>query len=72
MDTSTGTRLLNQKEAAELLHVSVKTVQRWRHVGCGPHFIRAGLRKVLYAEVDLSAWLNSRRHQSLAAEARAA
>ena len=69
---STPQRFLDQKEAADIIHVSVKSLQRWRDAGVGPRFIRAGLRKVLYAESDVLAWLDSRKHASLAAEARAA
>jgi len=45
-------------EVAQLLHISTKTLERWRVEGTGPVFRKAG-RKVLYALADIETWLNA-------------
>lgn len=60
-------RYLNQVEAAELLRVSARALEKWRQRGSGPAFIRAN-RRVVYALGDLEAWLASgRRHSTTSA-----
>jgi hypothetical protein len=51
--------LLPADETATLLHVSVKTLERWRIEGTGPQFCRVG-RKPMYRAIDLMAWIQSR------------
>jgi len=51
--------LLTQREAAALLCLSERTLERFRVVGTGPPFIRAG-RLVRYREDDLESWIASR------------
>jgi hypothetical protein len=46
---------LTEKEAVNVLKVSVRTLQRWRVEGCGPRFRRHG-RSVRYAMSDILAW----------------
>jgi hypothetical protein len=49
-------RLLNQAEAAELLRLSQRTLERMRCVGGGPCFVR--LRgSIRYRMVDIEAWI---------------
>ncbi|MBV9650934.1 MAG: helix-turn-helix domain-containing protein [Pseudonocardiales bacterium] len=43
-------------EVAALLRTSPETVRYWRHIGKGPRSFRAG-RKILYARVDVEAWI---------------
>ena len=50
---------LIQAEAADLLRVSERTLERWRVVGSGPPFRRFG-RRVVYALTDLQAWASTR------------
>lgn len=45
--------LLTETEAADLLHVSLVTVRRWRHAGTGPTFRKLG-RSVRYRPSDIS------------------
>lgn len=52
---------LTEPEAASLLDVSPRTMQRWRYKGLGPDFIRWGERKVRYTRAALQAWAESRR-----------
>jgi len=44
--------VLNEKETAALLRVSVKTLQTWRYKGNGPKFLKFG-RAVRYRRGDL-------------------
>ncbi len=62
--------LLTQKQAAELLHISTRTLERMRLEGTGPRFRKAG-RRVLYSRLAIEQWLETREFES-AAEARAA
>ncbi len=54
---------LNEREAAELLRVSVRTLQRWRLTGDGPPFCAFGGRR-LYARGDVMSWASSQRRRS--------
>jgi len=55
--------LLTTHEAARLLKVSTKTLERMRVEGTGPAFCKAG-RSVRYRMQDLTAWLESHRFTS--------
>jgi excisionase family DNA binding protein len=52
-------RLLTQREAAGVLRLSQRTLERLRVAGGGPVYVKAG-RLVRYREADLEAWINSR------------
>jgi phage terminase Nu1 subunit (DNA packaging protein) len=60
---------MTERELSALLKVTTRTLQRWRVSGDGPPFIRAGLRRVLYARDAVAAWAASRSFTSHAAEA---
>jgi predicted DNA-binding transcriptional regulator AlpA len=50
-------------EAAELLRISKRTLERMRVDGTGPRYLKAGPGKrsrVLYRESDILAWLERR------------
>jgi excisionase family DNA binding protein len=51
-------RLLNQREVAEYLRLSERTLERWRVCGGGPAFTKLG-KRVLYREPDLLEWIAS-------------
>lgn len=53
-------KLLEQKELAERLHVSLGTLRTWRTEGKGPRFHRIG-QMVRYAPSDVKEWLQSRQ-----------
>lgn len=57
-------RILREREAARLLGVSHRTLQRWRYVGGGPSFVRCGQRAVGYRLGVLLAWIEGRTHRS--------
>jgi len=52
-------RLLRQREVADLLHVSTRTLEKWRVTGSGPRFVKVG-RGCLYRVEDIEAWLETR------------
>ena len=53
------TNLLNQREAATLLGLSVRTLERYRCTGFGPAYRKLG-RRVLYSSADIDTWTASR------------
>ncbi len=53
------TRLLNEHETADRLHVSVATVRRWRLLRQGPKYFKIGA-SVRYKPEDIAVWLDSR------------
>jgi predicted DNA-binding transcriptional regulator AlpA len=50
-------QLLNQRQAAHLLGLSVRTLERHRTFGTGPRFVRLG-RLIRYRESDLADWVD--------------
>lgn len=52
------TNLLSQREAATLLGLSPRTLERYRCTGFGPAYRKLG-RRVLYASADIDAWTTS-------------
>ena len=54
---------LTERETAELLRVSIRTLQRWRLTGLGPPFRAFGGRR-LYARRDLLTWACAQRRRS--------
>jgi predicted DNA-binding transcriptional regulator AlpA len=52
-------RLLTQREAADLLRLSGRTLERLRVTGTGPVYVKAN-RRVLYREADLEEWIAKR------------
>lgn len=59
MNGNTLEQLLDEKELAQLIRVSVPTLRYWRSTGQGPRFRKVG-QMVRYAPSDINAWLNSR------------
>lgn len=59
--------LLNEREVASLLGISVRTVQDWRQSGDGPPFLKLSKRKrgaVRYDPRDVQAYVRERRVQT--------
>jgi predicted DNA-binding transcriptional regulator AlpA len=50
--------LIAQKEAARLLRLSVRTLERHRVAGTGPRWVRLG-RLVRYRQSDLTDWVET-------------
>lgn len=64
---SSPMEVLSERDAAKLLTVSTRTLQRWRLDGGGPAFVKLVGARVGYMRRDLDAWLSSRRFDSTAA-----
>ncbi len=56
---------LTQKEAASLLAVGERTLEKWRTIGGGPPYRQHG-RRIVYHRGELLAWSESRRRVSTA------
>lgn len=54
--------LLDARELAARLGVSVETVRWWRKSKTGPRAVKVG-RRVLYAESDVTKWLQKNRER---------
>jgi Helix-turn-helix domain len=50
--------LLTEVQAADLLSLSVRTLQAWRTRAFGPAFVRAG-RAIRYRRRDLFTWMDA-------------
>ena len=62
-----ASRYLTTAQAAEILSLSARTLERMRIDGSGPPFLKAGGGKrsrVLYALTDIEAWLSGHRFGS--------
>jgi predicted DNA-binding transcriptional regulator AlpA len=57
--TQPATVFLDNKQAADFLKLSPRTLEKHRVVGGGPRFRKFG-RRVVYAVADLEAWANER------------
>jgi predicted DNA-binding transcriptional regulator AlpA len=64
-------RVVNQKEAATLLGVSTRTLERHRVTGTGPRFTKLG-RLVRYRQQDLADFVDRNLHTSTSEESLAA
>ena len=53
-------KLLEEKELAETLQVSLGTLRTWRTEGTGPRFHRIG-QMIRYAPSDVKEWLLTRQ-----------
>lgn len=49
--------VMTEKEAAEFLNLSVRTLQTWRYRGGGPRYFKIRRKLVRYTKSDLLAWL---------------
>lgn len=58
-----GDALLKTSEAAALLRLSKRTLERHRAAGSGPLFISLG-RSIKYRCRDLAAWIDARSYRS--------
>jgi excisionase family DNA binding protein len=59
--------LLTQREAATVLRLSERTLERLRVQGLGPKFVRCG-RSVRYRQSDLEEWITARVVRSTSEE----
>lgn len=52
--------LLTETQTAEVLNVSIRTLQAWRLRGGGPRFVRLSGRAIRYRNSDLAAYIEAR------------
>jgi DNA-binding transcriptional MerR regulator len=57
-----------EQEAAEILKISVRTLQRWRQEGNGPKYTRIGVRRLGYQDEHLEEFAQAGTFPSRAAE----
>ncbi len=55
--------LISSQDAAKILGVSLRTLERWRFNGKGPVFRKIG-RRTMYAEDDLNGFIENARRTS--------
>ncbi len=60
--------LLTRAEAAKMLSISVRTLERYDTTGEGPGFVRVGPRMVRYSPAACRAWASARSFPHRAAE----
>jgi len=56
--------LRNEVQAAALLGVSPRALQKWRVTGGGPQFVRLSARCIRYRDQDLASWTQGRSCRS--------
>ena len=56
-----------ERETAEELNVSVRTLRKWRQLRVGPPYIEVG-RQIHYGDESRAAWLRSREVQPVRSE----
>ncbi len=56
--------LLRQREAADILNVSPRTLEAWRWRGGGPQYLQLSIRCIRYRRSDLEAWERDRERQN--------
>jgi hypothetical protein len=49
--------LWTQRQTAQALLLSTRTLERWRVMGLGPKFVRAG-KSIRYRLTDVVAWID--------------
>ncbi len=55
-----GQQLLRQKEVAQILNLSPRTLEAWRHRGGGPRYLLLTPRCVRYKKSDLNQFMEER------------
>ncbi len=54
-------RVLSTIDSARYVGLAAATLERYRHVGGGPAFIRLGSRRIVYEVAALDAWLDRQK-----------
>jgi len=57
MRNDTCSQLLKEREVAEYLGVSVKSLRRWRFDRRGPNYVKVAGKLVRYPFLELQAWI---------------
>jgi len=61
-EESVPRKLLDERDVARLLGVSLSMVSKMRYQGVGPAFVKVG-KITRYQWSDVQEWLNQRRHE---------
>jgi predicted DNA-binding transcriptional regulator AlpA len=59
-NTNAAAVFLTEQQVADLICQSVRTIQKWRITGSGPHFHKFG-QSVRYSLGDVKHWVAERR-----------
>ena len=54
-------KLLNEKDTADLLNLSVQTLRNQRFQGCGLPYVKLGKRRVAYDPCDIQEYIDNCR-----------
>jgi predicted DNA-binding transcriptional regulator AlpA len=57
-------KLLNEREAAELLGISPRTLEATRSRGDGPKFVKVTRHRIAYKPSELRAWVEAHTRTS--------
>ncbi|MBK8158739.1 MAG: helix-turn-helix domain-containing protein [Rhodospirillaceae bacterium] len=60
---TSSSKLFSEREAAQYLSLSPRTLQQWRWTGDGPRFVKLG-RRVAYSIHELDNFVTARIRQS--------
>jgi excisionase family DNA binding protein len=74
LDTQKGVGMaetFSPREAADYIGWPVETLKRWRTVGTGPVYVKAG-RRVRYRKASLDRWMEAREREGAARGGRSA
>lgn len=61
--------MLKPEEVAEILNVSVRTLETWRYKGIGPKYLKISQRCIRYRHCDIRSWQEKRIQRSTAENA---
>jgi predicted DNA-binding transcriptional regulator AlpA len=64
VQNTTTAILLTERQAADALGFTPRTLAEWRYRGGGPPFVRVSARAVRYRPDDLDAWARERLRTS--------
>ena len=64
-DHQTHARFLDERQVADLLNLSVRTIQNWRVRGGGPQYVRISRRCIRYRLADVLAWAEGRQEANM-------
>ena len=57
-------KLLDQREVAEILGLSDRTLEAWRVQGYGPAHLRLSPSRIRYRPSDIQAWIDAQERSS--------
>lgn len=56
--------LIDAVGAASILCLSVRTLERWRRIGEGPHYFHLRSNVIRYSRRELQDWIETKRRRS--------